>query len=164
MVRNATAVVTHFKHLKPTVWMLGSKLDREMKVSLLRRCWDRMKRTRPRDPRAVSPTHSFFCLLHHFPAVFFLNSGRLSASLTEPCRPLAVGFIQLQRPWEPRVGGKSGSVVFSQPLISPWMRTDEMCFVYNLDADLFALCRFFPEGKMKKKKKERGKWRTSSPA
>lgn len=97
--------------------------------------------------------------------LFFLNSGRLSASLTEPRRPLAVAFIQLQRPWEPWVGGKSGSVVFSQLLISPWVRTDEMCFVYNLDTDLFALCCFsWRKTKKKTKKKEKRKWRTGSPA
>lgn len=97
--------------------------------------------------------------------LFFLNSGRLSASLTEPRRPLAVAFIQLQRPWEPWVGGKSGSVVFSQLLISPWVRTDEMCFVYNLDTDLFALCCFSWRKTKKKTKKKRKKemedWQSS---
>lgn len=60
-----------------------------MKVSfLLWRWWERRKKkTRLRDPRAVSPTHSSSCHLHHFPAAasefwlsFTLINGATEAS------------------------------------------------------------------------------------
>lgn len=53
-------------------------------------------------------------------------------------------------------------------LVSPWVKTDEMGFVFNLDAHLFAFCHFSwrktKQRRDQKKKKGKRKWRTGSPA
>lgn len=51
--------------------------------------------------------------------------------------------------------------------VSPWVKTDETCLVYNLDARLSAFRRFLSEEKRNKekapRKTEKRKWRTCGP-
>lgn len=130
-----------------------------MKVFLPWWCWDRMKHTLTGRPTSCFTYAGRLLSLTSFSSCFFQNSGHLSASLTKPCRPLAVGFIQLGVLESQELGVRAALYSYSPSFLSG--RGHLKCASSITLTLNYSPCATFSEEKTKNDQKKLEDWQSS---